>query len=130
VAIIIDQPARQVLLIHRWREEREYFVLPGGKIEEWETPEEACVREAHEETGLTIQIGPRVACFNNLGRVEHYFPATHFSGTLELGFPEKGWQTPLNEYRLEWVSIDQLPTLDLKPEAILSVVLMCVTGKL
>ena len=130
VAIIIDQPARRVLLIHRWNDGQEYYVLPGGKIEDWETPDETCVREAREETGLEISIGPQVACFNNLGRVEYYFPATHFSGKLVLGFPEAGIQTVQNVYKLEWIPIDQLPILALKPQAILSVVLMCVTGKL
>lgn len=130
VAIIIDQPARRVLLVHRWRDGLEYFVLPGGKIEEWETPEEACIREAHEETGLVISIGPKVASFSNRGRVEHYFPATHFSGKLEVGFPEKSWQTFENIYKLEWVPLEQLSSIPLKPVAILSVVLMSFTGKL
>jgi 8-oxo-dGTP diphosphatase len=130
VAIITDQSAGRVLLIHRWRDGLEYFVLPGGKIEEWETPEEACIREAREETGLEITIGPQVACFNNLGRVEYYFPSTHFSGKLEVGFPVKSWQTFENIYKLEWVPIEQLKGLPLKPPAILSVVLMSFTGKL
>ena len=130
VAIIIDQPARRVLLVHRWRDGLEYFVLPGGKIEEWETPEEACIREAREETGLVISIGPQVASFSNRGRMEYYFPATHFSGKLEVGFPEKSWQTFENIYKLEWVPIEQLNSIPLKPPAILPVVLMSVTGKI
>lgn len=30
--------------------------VPGGKIEENETPRQACIREAKEETGLTVEI--------------------------------------------------------------------------
>lgn len=129
VAIIIDQSTRRVLLVHRWRDGLEYFVLPGGKIEDWETPEEACIREAREETGLEITIGPQVARFNNQGRVEYYFPSTHFSGKLEVGFPKKSWQTFENIYQLEWIPVEQLKGLPLKPPAILSVVLMSMTGK-
>jgi len=32
------------------------FTLPGGKIELGETPEEACIREAKEETNLDVEI--------------------------------------------------------------------------
>jgi 8-oxo-dGTP diphosphatase len=123
VAIIIDPSRQMVLLIHRLNQGRAYYVLPGGKIEEGETPAEACVREALEETGLTITLGPCVASFVNQGRVEHYFLAAGFSGELALGFPEKGWQTAENVYALEWVPAAQLPGLALMPEQIRPVVM-------
>lgn len=122
-AIIIDRAARCVLLIHRWRGGLEYFVLPGGKIEAGETPAEACLREAREETGLEITLGPQVASFSNLGRVEHYFLASSFAGELQLGFPEQDQQTPRNIYRLEWVPAGQLPKTNLLPELILPIVI-------
>jgi 8-oxo-dGTP diphosphatase len=121
-AIIIDYAARRVLLIHRWRAGLEYFVLPGGKIEAGETPAEACLREAREETGLVITLGPEVNSFVNLGRIEHYFVASSFSGDLQIGFPEQGRQSPENIYRLEWVAADQLPETNLLPERIRPVV--------
>jgi len=128
VAIIIDHFHRKVLLLHRLNQGRDYYVLPGGKIEPGETLAEACVREAREETGLDITLGPRVASFINLGRVEHYFLANSFIGELALGFPEKGWQTAQNVYELEWVSAAQLPGLPLMPEQIRPVVLQSFFG--
>jgi 8-oxo-dGTP pyrophosphatase MutT (NUDIX family) len=122
VALIIDHTAHAILLIHRWKEGRQYYVLPGGKIEEGETPLEACIREAREETGLAIVPGRQVASFINMGRAEHYFLATRFSGTLELGFPEKGYQTKENVYKLEWVPAEILSTITLQPEKIRPVV--------
>ena len=117
-AIIIDRSARRVLTIHRWREGREYFVLPGGKIERGETPAEACVREAREETGLEITPGLQVASFANQGRMEYYFLADSFSGELQLGFPEHTRQGSENIYRLMWVPARRLPEINLVPERI------------
>ncbi|GAA4419436.1 NUDIX hydrolase [Georgenia halophila] len=40
------------------RNERDEWELPGGQLEEDESPERCVVREIHEETGLTVGAGP------------------------------------------------------------------------
>ena len=42
-----------ILLIHETVSG--WWVIPGGGIEEGETPEECCIREAEEETGIIVQ---------------------------------------------------------------------------
>ena len=48
----------KILLIHRIKnmngERKEYYVVPGGGIEEKENIKEATIRELKEETGLTL----------------------------------------------------------------------------
>jgi ADP-ribose pyrophosphatase YjhB (NUDIX family) len=44
----------RILLARHVCPEREYWILPGGAVEEGETPEDAAVREVLEETGLQI----------------------------------------------------------------------------
>lgn len=56
--IIIDPKGR--LLIVR-KENTEKFMLPGGKIDEGETPVQALIRELNEEVG--INISPMLANF-------------------------------------------------------------------
>lgn len=126
VAIIIDRKARSVLLIHRFNQGREYYVLPGGKIEEWETPDETATREAREETGLVISLERPVATLNNLGRTEYYFLAGSYSGVQAIGWPELGRATPENTYELDWVNVERLFVIDLKPDAIRQVVAACI----
>jgi 8-oxo-dGTP pyrophosphatase MutT (NUDIX family) len=115
-AILIADEAR-ILLVHRKKAGVEYYVLPGGGLEEGETPEAACVREAQEELGLTVTLGEKLCTLVNDGRLEHYFPAATFAGELRLGGPERERQSDENQYRLEWVAADRLGDIDLKPEA-------------
>jgi len=53
VAILIKN--NKVLLIHR-KNEKEYFVFPGGGVENRETVEQAVVRELKEETTINVKI--------------------------------------------------------------------------
>jgi 8-oxo-dGTP diphosphatase len=122
VAIIMDKAAQRVLMIHRMRTGREYYVMPGGKINTGETPAQACAREAREETGLEITVGRCVAQIYNEGRDEYYFLATEFSGKQQIGFPAGGWESVENVYELEWVSIARLDEIRLLPEEIVPVV--------
>lgn len=115
---IINPQTRAILLIHRFRAGQEYYTLPGGKIEAGETPEEACVREAKEETSLDITLKEKVAVMHNLGRTEHYFLAGSFSGEVALGGPEKEHQNAENQYHLEWVEGSQLGQINLLPTAV------------
>ncbi|MEI8328023.1 MAG: NUDIX domain-containing protein [Candidatus Taylorbacteria bacterium] len=43
------------LLIHR-KNEKEYFVFPGGGVEKGETPERAVIREVMEETSIEVRL--------------------------------------------------------------------------
>lgn len=55
-AIIVDSQGR-LLLIQRGHDPgRGLWSVPGGKCEPGETAAQACVREALEETGLTVSI--------------------------------------------------------------------------
>ncbi len=44
----------KILLFHRFRDGNEYWVIPGGGVEEGETVEEALQRELWEETSISF----------------------------------------------------------------------------
>lgn len=56
VMVITDRNDEHMLMLREFRMElgRPIFGLPGGLIEEGETPEQTAVRELKEETGLTL----------------------------------------------------------------------------
>lgn len=46
----------QLLMVERHKNGEHYYVLPGGHVDKDETPEQAVVREVHEETGLDVEV--------------------------------------------------------------------------
>lgn len=59
VCCVIRNEQGQLLLVSR-KDDQTSFGLPGGKVDPGETPEEAVIREVKEETGLDIELGPRI----------------------------------------------------------------------
>ncbi len=117
--IIIDKD--KILLMHRVKDGKEYYVLPGGGIEEGETPLIAVAREIKEETNLDVEVGPLMCKLSgdmSGERKEHYFVAKSFSGDLALSGPEKERQSADNKYSLEWIPLDRLGGLTLYPDEI------------
>jgi ADP-ribose pyrophosphatase YjhB (NUDIX family) len=115
VCIIIDRRNRVVLLMRRIKAGREYHTLPGGKLKVGETPAQACSREALEETGLCVTVGRKVMELFNLGKLEHYFVASSFSGRVALGGPERQHNSPENFYEPLWVPIERIEQVNLLP---------------
>lgn len=68
-AVVLNTRAEILLVRHR-DQKREFYVLPGGRVEPGETSAEAVRREVLEETGLSVRIG-------ELRWVREYLPQRH-----------------------------------------------------
>ena len=99
-----------VLLLHRVKKENDLnhdkWIGIGGKFEENESPEECLVREAWEETGLTLtgyQYRGIVTFVSDRweGEYMHLYTATEWTGTLK----------ECDEGVLEWVSLEKMKEL-------------------
>jgi 8-oxo-dGTP diphosphatase len=55
--VVVVEDGR-LALIRRRRDGRLYHLFPGGGVEAGETPEQAAVREAWEELGVRVELGP------------------------------------------------------------------------
>lgn len=116
-AAIILMEDKQIALIKRIRNNHTYYVFPGGGIESGETPEEAAVREALEELGIDVEIGPCQFEIKGTG-YEYYFSAVRTGGDFGNGsgeefvaaIPERG------SYEAVWVPIAKLSSINLYPE--------------
>lgn len=121
-AIIIQN--NKVLLIHRFKEEREYYVIPGGGIEPNETAEQAVKREIEEELSLSVIIDKKIGEYLNDNNLVTYYLVRTFRGEVALDGPEKikMQEDPTNRYIHEWINIDILDSINLVPEFVKNVI--------
>ena len=108
----------KILLIHRIREDREYWVFPGGGVEENETIEQALDREIAEELSLTVKDKKFLFKIENSGRFEHHFLISEYGGKPKLGGPELERMNNKNQYILTWIPVDQLNSINLLPDKV------------
>ena len=75
----------KVALIRRVRDGHTYYLFPGGGVEDGETPEEAARREAVEELGVEVELGPLVHQESFGGTIFLYYDAWIVGGELRHG---------------------------------------------
>ena len=126
-AIVVKEG--KVLLIHRRNEGREYWVFPGGGVEDDETPEKTVAREVKEETGAVISCGEKFAEQDSNGGKQLFFRCEIVSGEGELKMtgPEK--QTENDWYQPEWRDLSEIRNLTLHPIEVRDMLLVEEFGK-
>lgn len=114
-AIIVSE--NKILLMHRKKEGREYWVFPGGGVEKDETPEQAVKREVLEETSLKV-----TECdysFDYLGEnkvANPVFVCKVENGGPKLGGPEAEKHSKEDWYHPEWIDLKDSVKLTVYPE--------------
>lgn len=105
----------KILLIHRFKDGNEYWVLPGGTQEENETVEQTLDRELAEELSLKVLSKKLVFSIETPDRVDHHFLITEFEGEPKMGGPELERMNERNVYKLEKVDVQDLDSLKILP---------------
>lgn len=108
----------KVLLIHRRKNGDEYFVFPGGGVEDDESPEEAVLREIFEETGLSVLSLEKAFEIIDINQHPvHLFFASVEDGTPVLVGEEKDVSCDQDWYNPEWFDVSILNQKNVYPIA-------------
>ena len=83
--------------------------FPGGKVEAGEAPEQALVREIHEELEAAIAVD------RYLTTVEYDYPTFHLSMRCYICHVERGHLVLLEHSAAKWLALEELDTVDWLP---------------
>lgn len=119
----------KVALIERHRAGLDYYVFPGGGVDEGETPEQAAVREAFEELGVEVVVRQKTAIVHFDYSTQVYFLVDRVGGEFGTGAgeeftdsdpddPQQGIYIPI------WMPIEELSHhANIFPEGVAKLVL-------
>lgn len=101
---LADRPGRPIVLIER-RNPPYGWALPGGFVDVGERLEQAAVREAREETGLTVRLTALLGCYSDPRRD----PRGHTVSAVYVAEAEGEAAACDDAKALAWHAPDDLP---------------------
>jgi len=120
---IILMNDKEVVLIHRVKNGYEYWVTPGGGVEEGESFEEAVVRELKEEVGIDVRVDKLVLDItknvDGIDSEQKFYLCTYVGGEIGSGTGDevkKSHETNMHEAVL--VDLVEAKTLNIVPEEV------------
>lgn len=92
---------------------KEYYVIPGGGIDENETLEENVIREMKEEFSVDVRIEGYLGKDESDDTIANFFSCEIVDGTPKLGGEELERCTESNYYEIRLVPIKDLENIDI-----------------
>lgn len=114
--IIIEDGSVYAMFRRRIKDDgtvKEYYVIPGGGIEENETLEENVIREMKEEFSVDVKIDGYLGKDEGEDSIAHFFACSIVNGIPCLGGEELERCTESNYYEIRKVPINNLDKVDI-----------------
>lgn len=98
---------------------KEYYVIPGGGLEEGETLEENVIRELKEEFNVDIEIIKFLGTEEYDDTIANYFLCKIVNGTPKLGGEELERMTSQNYYEIRYINLNDIDNYDINAKDII-----------
>ena len=98
---------------------KEYYVIPGGGLEENETLEENVIRELKEEFNVDIEVIKFLESVEYKDTIANYFLCKIVNGTPKLGGEELERMSESNYYEVRFVDLNELDNIDINAKDII-----------
>lgn len=121
-AIIIEDGKLLTMFRRRIKKDgsvKEYYVIPGGGLEEGETLEENVIRELKEEFNVDIEIVKFLSTEEYDDTIANYFLCKIVNGTPKLGGEELERMTPENYYEIRYIDLNDIDCYDINAKDII-----------
>lgn len=121
-AIIIEDGKLLAMFRRKIKEDgsvKEYYVIPGGGLEENETLEENVIRELKEEFNVDIEIVKFLSTEEYEDTIANYFLCKIINGTPKLGGEELERMTSENYYEIRYIDLNEIDNYDINAKDII-----------
>lgn len=109
----------KIMSMYRENNNRIYYTIPGGGLENNETEQECVIRELREEFGVVIKPIKKVYRYESTKSIEYFYLCDWVSGEFGTGTGEEfDKNNPHGVYKTVLISIKDIPTLPLMPPEI------------
>lgn len=98
---------------------KEYYVIPGGGLEEGETLEENVIRELKEEFNVDIEVVKFLGTEEYDDTIANYFLCKIVNGTPKLGGEELERMTSQNYYEIRYINLNDIDNYDINAKDII-----------
>lgn len=98
---------------------KEYYVIPGGGLEEGETLEENVIRELKEEFNVDIEIIKFLGTEEYDDTIANYFLCKIVMGTPKLSGEELERMNPENYYEIKYIDLKEIDCYDINAKDII-----------
>lgn len=107
-AFILNDKGELLLQLRNKAPEKEYWSIPGGRVELFETFENAVKREVKEETGVEIEVIRLLGiCDHIIKNEEKHWVSPSYLCKITEGEPKI--MEPTKHLDMQWFSLDKLP---------------------